>query len=497
VPDPAAIGSPDGQQVGTVVSEFDPAFDDCSDLSHTNRNALGVLTGTNIGDLLNAAGVTWGWFQGGFRPTGTANGFAVCGSAHTNIGGNFTADYLPHLSPFQYYQSTSNPKHLPPSSVAAIGTTDQANHQYDLTDFSTALAAGNLPAVSFLQAAAYQDGHAAFSDPLDEQQFLVDTINAIVKSPDWSSTAIVLTYDDAGGWYDHQQPAIANGSNDSDRDTALCTGVAIALGTANDRCGYAGRVPLLVISPYAPANTVSHVATDQTSILRFIEDNWLGGQRIGNGSFDALAGPLSGTDGLLNFSAKPHADQLVLDPTTGAVVSDTLPTDVLLPGTKIQLSDTSGPVSRRNYVALRDGAQPAPLPDPRVTGATASIGRVGAGEVTVLDLPASGWSGSSSTGDYKFKSRSGAVVAARLDAGRSIRLSARGNGAYPLGGTPQGGVGVIVDVGGVRFCAFFGGTIVKDDGVRFRARKAPAPANCPLLGTTSTTSTTTPNHSAT
>ena len=54
-----------------------------------------------------------------------------------------------------------------------IGHTDQANHQYDLTDFDTALAAGNLPAVSFLKAAAYQDGHAGYSDPLDEQRFLV------------------------------------------------------------------------------------------------------------------------------------------------------------------------------------------------------------------------------------------------------------------------------------------------------------------------------------
>src|SRR5262249_3363204 len=282
-----------------------------------------VLTGTNIGDLLNAAGVTWGWFHGGFQPTGTANGFAVCGSSHTNIRGGHLVDYLPRLNPFQYYQSTPNPKHLPPRSVAAIGTTDQANHQYDLADFSAALTAGNLPAVSFLQAPAYENGHAALSDPLDEQHFLVDTINAIVQSPDWASTAIVLTYDESGGWYDHQPPTIVNGSGDSSRDTALCTGVAISLGTANDRCGYAGRVPLLAISPYAPANTVSHVATDQTSILRFIEDNWLGGKRIGNGSFDSIAGLLAGANGLLNFSVKAHADELVLDPTTGAVVSDT------------------------------------------------------------------------------------------------------------------------------------------------------------------------------
>jgi phospholipase C len=50
------------------------------------------------------------------------------------------------------------------------------------------------------------------------------------------------------------------------------------------------RLPLLVISPYARPNFVDHTLTDQTSILRFIEDNWLGGQRLGAGSFDPIAG---------------------------------------------------------------------------------------------------------------------------------------------------------------------------------------------------------------
>ena len=149
----------------------------------------------------------------------------------------------------------------------------------------------------------------------------------------------------------------------------------------------------------------------------------------------------------------------------------------------MRLRDTSGPDGRRTYAALRDGDPSVPVPDPRITGATASIGRVGAGEVTVLDLPASGWSGGTSVRrGFKFKSRSGAVVSARLVGDRYIRISVRGDGAYPLGGTPQGGVGIIIDVGGVRFCGFFGGTIVKDDGERFVARTAPAPASCPIPG---------------
>ncbi len=91
------------------------------------------------------------------------------------------ADYIPHHEPFQYYNSTSNPHHLPPISISMIGKTNQANHEYDLTDFWNAAESGNLPSVSFLKAAAYQDGHAGYSDPLDEEHFLVDTINRLQK----------------------------------------------------------------------------------------------------------------------------------------------------------------------------------------------------------------------------------------------------------------------------------------------------------------------------
>jgi len=68
-----------------------------------------------------------------------------------------------------------------------------------------------------------------------------------------------------------------------------------------------------VISPFAKQNFVDHTVTDQTSILRFVEDNWLGGQRIGGGSFDAQAGPLTG---MFDFPHH-HADPLILDPATG------------------------------------------------------------------------------------------------------------------------------------------------------------------------------------
>jgi phospholipase C len=311
--DPYVVASPDSDGVGTVINDPDPAFDDCA---NTRNHA--VMTGRNIGDLLNARSVTWGWFQGGFRPTTTAGvtGKAVCASTHKNIGGVSVSDYSPHHEPFQYYRSTANPHHLPPSSVGAIGHGDQANHQYDLSDFDQALSAGNLPAVSFLKAAEYQDGHAGYSDPLDEQHFVVNIVNRLQSSKDWKSTAVVLAYDDSDGWYDHQMGPILNGSVSAD-DALSAPGVCggnTPMGGYPERCGYGPRLPLLVLSPYARANYVDHTVTDQTSILRFVEDNWLHGQRIGDGSYDALAGGLTG---MLDLSGKHRTKPLYLSPATG------------------------------------------------------------------------------------------------------------------------------------------------------------------------------------
>ncbi len=261
----------------------------------------------NVGDLLNAAHVTWGWFEGGF---------ADCKQSHTNVGGVTSADYIPHHEPFQFYASTANPQHLPPSSTAMIGKTDQANHQYDMTDFWKSVKAGDMPAVSFLKPPAYQDGHAGYSDPLDEQQFLVETINRLQKSGDWDKTAVVISYDDSDGWYDHQMGPIVNQSLDPTHDaltSASCgSNPAKVAAGYEDRCGYGPRLPLLVVSPFAKSNFVDHSVTDQSSILKFIEDNWTLG-RIGDGSFDAKAGSLNR---LFDFGDGDN-HRLILNSSTG------------------------------------------------------------------------------------------------------------------------------------------------------------------------------------
>jgi phospholipase C len=204
---------------GSVIANVEAGVDDC--VTTANGTPV-VMTSQNIGDLLNANNVSWGWFYGDF-PQSTNNQpipFASCGSAYNS-----------HYDPFQYYKTTSNQHHLPPTSVSSIGTSaDQANHQYALTDFWSAVNAGNLPSVSFLKATSSETGHPANSSPLQEQLFLVDTINQLMESPFWPSMAIIITYDDSDGWYDHVMPPIVNQSNDPAQDGLL--GASGMCGTA-------------------------------------------------------------------------------------------------------------------------------------------------------------------------------------------------------------------------------------------------------------------------
>ncbi|GHK01171.1 phospholipase C [Streptomyces sp. Y2F8-2] len=381
-PDSYTVVSPDAKGVGTVINDPDPAYDDCSGKDHTSKNALAAMQGQNIGDLLNSKNVSWGWFQGGFRPStawdGKQGDYAKCDTTHTNVGGAAVVDYSPHHSPFEYYKSTSNPHHLPPKSVDEIGHNGQANHNYDLTDFDAALKAGKLPAVSFLKAAEYQDGHAGYSDPIDEQHFLVSEINAIQKSPQWKSTAVVIAYDDSDGWYDHAYAKPRNGSTDTSTgsngkatDSPACQAGPAPAGGYQDRCGPGTRQPLLVVSPYSKVNKVDHTQTDQSSIIRFIEDNWHTG-RIGDHSFDATAGSLAG---MFDFR-HPNNKQVLLN-TDGSVQS----VAPIHPVKAVATSITPGP-AMQNTAASTDASSFPALPVGIAAGALVAAGATG----TVLTL---------------------------------------------------------------------------------------------------------------
>jgi phospholipase C len=291
-----------------VIDDDDPAGDIASGTPTFS------MTGTNIGDLLNAKNVTWGWFQGGFDNT-----------SQTHIGANGAPknDYVPHHEPFQYYSQTANPTHKLPTSVAMIGHTDQANHQYDINDFWQALAAHNLPAVSYLKAPAYENEHPGYSDPLLGQEFIVPTVNALMQSPEWRTMAIIIAYDDSDGWYDHVMPPTVNESQTPydflTDDAGGQSGTNTPLGGYQARYSLGPRMPLIVISPFAKENYVDHTVTDQSSVVHFIEDNWNLG-RIGNFSFDQYSGLLLNMFDFAPSDFHPENRVLILDPTTGEPV---------------------------------------------------------------------------------------------------------------------------------------------------------------------------------
>jgi phospholipase C len=392
----------DGTGGFSLTSDAQPFWDDCS-----TRDAV-AMTGTNIGDELNRAGLSWGWFQGGFRPstsfsaglTATGNtgqgsrtfipdefakaGFqnsvphssneGLCDSVHpvgVALGGTgqygYKNDYIPHHEPFQYYVSTANPHHLTIptepgggdtlAGLKEIGTDTQSyvkgvpqfntpNHQYDSSDFDQLVAAINngqlpasaLPAVTYLKAPGYEDGHPGYSDPEDEQQFVVREINTLMQSPDWKSTAVIVNWDDSDGWYDHVysgviNPSVSPADNLTDTSTTGTTSgqcgpktqTKAPLAGEQGRCGFGPRIPMLVISPYARHNHVDSNLADQSSILNFIEYNWhLPGIP---GSADHV---LAATDkkegipfdlaGMFKFGDQVN-EKLILDPGTGQPVT--------------------------------------------------------------------------------------------------------------------------------------------------------------------------------
>jgi phospholipase C len=321
----------DGQGGLTLINDTDPTGDVCS-----SKTSQVQMTGKNIGDLLNAADIPWGSFMGGFNlQIINNNGTSGCTRSTLSqvIGGTPTADYIPHHAWFQYYKSTANLTHTRPTSTKAIGYTtvpgtkkvDPANHAYDLEDFTTAVGSGNYPAVSFIKMSAFQDGHPGYSDPLDEQAGVVNLINFLQQQPGWDSTAVIIAYDDSDGWADHASSPTTHPSFSTTADALNGAGICGVIGTTepagvngmpvHGRCGPGTRQPFMVISPYAKKNYVSHVLITQASIPQFIEDNWLKGERLGGGSFDATTGSIVD---MFNFN-KANSTELILDPTFGTV----------------------------------------------------------------------------------------------------------------------------------------------------------------------------------
>jgi phospholipase C len=301
----------------TMIGDPDPWYEDCFSFDRVS------FRGKNIGDLLNAQNISWGWFQGGFTPSSpwSPGHPAQCNTTTTRLDGTPETAYAGYHNPFQFYETTNNKHHIAPANVAEVGHDGPANHNYDLSYFWRAASAGNLPAVTFLKAARAQDGHPGNSSPLDEQVWLVNTISFLQQLPEWDQTVVFIAWDDSDGWYDHVIGPIMNQSTskaDALTGAGACGTGADSLAGIQARCGYGPRLPLVVVSPYAKEDFVDDGVLDQSSIIRFIEDNWSLG-RIGDGSFDAIAGDVSS---MFNFKHL-RQDRVFLEPATGKVLGIT------------------------------------------------------------------------------------------------------------------------------------------------------------------------------
>ena len=175
-----------------------------------------------IGDRLSDAGVSWAWYAGGWDDA---------------VAGKPAATFQFHHQPFSYF------------SRYGEGMPGR-QHLLDETRFLSGLTEGTLPAVSFIKPLGIFDEHAGYSAVEAAESHAVELIEAVKASQFWERSAIVVTYDDFGGWYDHVAPPPI------------------------DRWGPGGRVPAIIVSPWARKAHVDSTPYDHTSILKFIEWRW-------------------------------------------------------------------------------------------------------------------------------------------------------------------------------------------------------------------------------
>jgi len=176
-----------------------------------------------IGDRLSAKGVSWAWYSGGFKAA----------SEGRNEG-----EFQYHHQPYVYFKNYGE------------GTEGRRIHLKDAEDLYADVIAGKLPAVTFYKPVGVLNQHPGYAEIDSGDRHVDDLLKLIEKSPQWKSTAVIITYDENGGTYDHVAPP------------------------KGDQWGPATRIPTLVISPYARKHTVDHTVYDTMSILKLIENRF-------------------------------------------------------------------------------------------------------------------------------------------------------------------------------------------------------------------------------
>jgi phospholipase C len=188
-----------------------------------------------VGDTLSAKGVSWAWYSGAWNAAiadGTQPPEAKRNVIYHTAKG--AANFVAHHQPFNYFRNY------------APGTAARAEHLKDYSELADGIARGKLPQVVFYKPQGSLNEHPGYADVLSGDEHIAEVVSRIKASPLWATTAIIVTYDENGGFWDHVPPP------------------------AGDRWGPGTRIPTLIISPYARRGFVDHTRYDTTSIIQFI-----------------------------------------------------------------------------------------------------------------------------------------------------------------------------------------------------------------------------------
>lgn len=210
--------SPDGYAVDHL-EPFNPPYP----AGTPDDERVPPQTFPTIGDRLSAAGVSWAWYSQGWDDA---------------VAGHPAPSFTFHQQPFVYFASY------------APGTKARAEHLKDEKDLWKALHDGTLPSVAWFKPLDIYTDNAGEGSMLVAEKRIVKLIEAVKASKLWPRTAIVISWDDYGGFFDHVAPPVI------------------------DRWGPSNRVPTLIISPWAKRSYIDSTQYETVSLLKFIEWRW-------------------------------------------------------------------------------------------------------------------------------------------------------------------------------------------------------------------------------
>jgi phospholipase C len=236
--------TPDGYAVNNVQpayqpSGYAPAAGGDFAFADPAKNPLPPQTKKTIGDTLSAKGVSWAWYAGGWNRA-LADGRRAPAERRTVIYSREgdSPIFQAHHQPFNYF------------ARFAPGSPDRRRHLRDGEEFFDAIAKGALPQVAFYKPAGRLNQHPSYTDIRSGDAHLAELLERLRKSPQWPKMAVILAYDENGGYWDHVAPPAGPGWG--------------------DRWGPGTRIPAIIVSPFARRGHVDHTAYDTTSILKFI-----------------------------------------------------------------------------------------------------------------------------------------------------------------------------------------------------------------------------------